>query len=162
MKSLFTKINDSAGLLQGSPSPFEGKREPVYWSAAQGTEIEDKDIKGLYFLGAVWEITVLGSTVTIVGFEVCNSLLCTLKRYLLNIQLGIGRYLYICWSGLQNCSRVYCCLQEVEIELCFTWYSTSEGLLQITFTEGYFLSLLNQLAELQWSSCPDIFLLEMG
>lgn len=90
MKSLFTKINDSAGLLQGSPSPFEGKREPVYWSAAQGTEIEDKDMKGLYFLGAVWEITVLGSTVTIVGFEVCNSLLCTLKRYLLNIQLGIG------------------------------------------------------------------------
>jgi len=33
---------------------------------------------------------VLGSMVTIVGFEARNSYLCTLKGYLLNIQLGIG------------------------------------------------------------------------
>ena len=33
---------------------------------------------------------MLGSMVTIVGFEARNSYLCTLKGYLLNIQLGIG------------------------------------------------------------------------
>lgn len=38
-----------------------------------------------------------------------------------------------------------------------------EGRLQVTFTEGYFLPLLNELAEPQRFLYPDgFFLLEMG